>query len=57
MPKSVSAPISSVFTQPPLWGWWRCFKVSVTSQKSSQLLVSNKFDLADLNGSDRTSIE
>jgi hypothetical protein len=29
----------------------------VTSQKSPQLPVSNKFDLADSNGSDRTSIE
>ena len=57
MSKSVSAPIVVGLYQPPLWGWWPCFKVSVTSQKSPQLLVSNKFDLADLNGSDRISIE
>ena len=57
MPKSFSASIVFDFTQPPLSGWWPCLNVKVTSQNSPQLLVSNKYDLADSTGSHPTSIE
>ena len=47
---------SSVFTHAPLSDWRACFNVRVTSQNGPQLLVSNKFDLADSIVSNLTSI-